>query len=85
MTFILLRQNDCGTLTLHGTVRAKSPEAAAANPKVGLHIKSSEDINGRKRYRLMSPPNKTGSAYRGQIQWFLEEVKPLIERPEELK
>lgn len=77
MTFLLIRDNFVGVKRIFGSIEAESAEKAAADPRVGFNIKERRG----ELYLLETPSN--GTMY--QDDWLLQEVKPLTERPKELK
>lgn len=85
MIFDLVCVNHAGKITSYGYVEANSPEDASADSRVGRPIKSSKDIGGYRRHCLVNPPNKTGCVSQDQTDWYLQEIKPLMDQPQELQ
>ncbi|MBP6974385.1 MAG: hypothetical protein KBB54_00390 [Candidatus Pacebacteria bacterium] len=77
MTFLLCSYNHkINHQRTFGFIEAESPEEAAADPRVNSSILGT--MGNGAQYILQR------SEQEPQTQWFLEEIKPLTERPSEI-
>ena len=77
MTFLFCKYDySLRQQTIFGFIEAKSAKEAAKDPRVNLEIVGST-ANGKQHLLDSKKVDR-------DIQWYLEEVYPLKERPEEL-